>query len=75
MIRLHPPSSPSHPRPHGPRVAARRRRSGPGERSGPLPCGESPSKRTPTMHDALTRVLQLASVRDMDWVTAHFGHR
>jgi hypothetical protein len=27
------------------------------------------------MRHALTRHLQLASVRDMDWVTAHFGHR
>jgi len=28
-----------------------------------------------TMPDVLTRHLHLASVRDMDWVTAHFGHR
>jgi hypothetical protein len=27
------------------------------------------------MRDALTRYLQLGSVRDMGWVTAHFGHR
>jgi len=27
------------------------------------------------MRDALTRHLQLGSVRDIDWVAAHFGHR
>jgi len=27
------------------------------------------------MRDALTRHLQLGSVRDVDWVAAHFGHR
>lgn len=45
----------------------------------------NPSPRHPTyptrterkvaMPDVLTRHLRLASVRDMDWVTAHFGHR
>jgi len=28
-----------------------------------------------SMHHALTRHLQLGSVRNHDWVTAHFGHR
>lgn len=28
-----------------------------------------------TMRTALTRHLHLGSVRDQDWVTAHFGHR
>jgi hypothetical protein len=32
-------------------------------------------ERKLTMTDALTRHLHLASVRDMDWVTAHYGHR
>lgn len=32
-------------------------------------------KENPVMHAALTRHLKLASVRDMDWVTAHFGYR
>jgi hypothetical protein len=27
------------------------------------------------MQTPLTRHLQLGSVRDMDWLTAHFGHR
>jgi hypothetical protein len=27
------------------------------------------------MRAALTHHLKLASVRDMDWVTAHFGYR
>jgi hypothetical protein len=38
----------------------------------PYPC--QPDKET-TMPDVLTRHLRLGSVRDMDWVTAHFGHR
>jgi hypothetical protein len=33
------------------------------------------TRENPMMRFALTRHLQLASVRDMDWVTAHFGHR
>jgi hypothetical protein len=75
MIRHHPPSTPSFPRPDGPHVDALRARPGAGPTSRSLPENEPPSTRTTTMHDALTRVLQLASVRDMDWVTAHFGHR
>lgn len=45
----------------------------------------NPATRRPTyptrpdkeiaMPDVLTRHLRLGSVRDMDWVTAHFGHR
>jgi hypothetical protein len=71
MIRHHPPSTSPHPRPRSPGAAA----PGAARRSTRQLHSESPSRRTPTMHDALTRVLQLASVRDMDWVTAHFGHR
>lgn len=33
------------------------------------------TERNLTMPDVLNRHLYLASVFDMDWVTAHFGHR
>ena len=31
--------------------------------------------RATMMHHALTRHLQLGSVRNQDWVFAHYGHR
>jgi hypothetical protein len=37
--------------------------------------GEQPMKGAPSMRHALTRHLKLGSVRNPDWVTAHFGHR
>jgi hypothetical protein len=39
------------------------------------PTYPSRPERKVTMPNVLTRHLHLASVRDMDWVTAHFGHR
>jgi len=36
---------------------------------------DSTERSEAAMHDALTRYLYLASVRDTDWVAAHFGHR
>jgi hypothetical protein len=39
------------------------------------PTYRSWEERKISMSDVLTRHLYLASIRDMDWVTAHFGHR
>ena len=39
------------------------------------PTYPSRPERKITMPSVLTRHLRLGSVRDMDWVTAHFGHR
>jgi hypothetical protein len=48
---------------------------GPSARSG----WRAPRRRFPTpgkpMRHALNHYLQLGSVRDTDWVAAHFGHR
>ena len=77
MIRLDPPTSAL------PRRGAHRARRGRGPARGGDPGHPTPHRRTnresersePAMHDALTRYLYLAAVRDTDWVAAHFGHR